>query len=417
MSRIFRPADFTGVIYVMTRAASYGYLPSDTAWVNFGQGQPETSALPDGPPRPAAVSMSIDDLEYSAVGGLKELRGAVADYYNRNFRRGMRSQYQAENVCIAPGGRASLTRIAASLGEINLGHFLPDYTAYEELLGRFRSFNPIPIMLEPQSNYEFSANELRREILGRGLGALLLSNPCNPTGKLIHGSNLQEWVDISSELDCALIFDEFYSHYIWNDVAQTPLSASCYVEDVNTSKVLIVDGLTKNWRLPGWRISWTIGPKDFIETLESAGSFLDGGAARPLQRSAIALLEQSFVDQESSSLHKCFKRKRNLLLEGLVKLGILVATPPEGGFYIWGDVSQLGPTLNSGLKFFEVGLKSKLICVPGVFFDVDPGQRRKGRASRFEQYVRFSFGPSETSLRLGLQSIATVLNEANHIST
>ena len=45
---------------------------------------------------------------------------------------------------------------------------------------------------------------------------------------------------------------------------------------------MIVDGLTKNWRYPGWRVTWTVGPKQVIEAVESAGSFLDGGGTKPL---------------------------------------------------------------------------------------------------------------------------------------
>ena len=98
------------------------------------------------------------------------------------------------------GGRLSLTRIAATLGRTNVGHFLPDYTAYEELLDSFESFVPIPILLDPKKNYEFSTKELEREILGRGLSALILSNPRNPTGKLLQGEELKNWVETSSNL-------------------------------------------------------------------------------------------------------------------------------------------------------------------------------------------------------------------------
>ena len=86
----------------------------------------------------------------------------------------------AENVCIAGGGRAALTRAAAALGQINLGHFLPDYTAYEELLDIFRAFLPIPILLDAERGYAFAADELRREILGRGLCGVLMLEPLQP---------------------------------------------------------------------------------------------------------------------------------------------------------------------------------------------------------------------------------------------
>jgi len=131
----------------------------------------------------------------------------------------MRSQYSAENVCVSGGGRAALTRAAASLGSINLGHFLPDYTAYEELLDIFKAFTAIPILLEGERGYAFSADDLRREVHGRGLAALLLSNPCNPTGKHIRGDELARWVAMARELDCSLLIDEFYSHYLWSDGA------------------------------------------------------------------------------------------------------------------------------------------------------------------------------------------------------
>ena len=136
---------------------------------------------------------------------------------------------------------------------------MPDYTAYEELLSVYRLFSPIPILLDPDEGYTFNEAMLRREITGRGLSALLLSNPCNPTGKLICGDELARWTEVARDLDCAMLFDEFYSHYIWNQSSASPSSAAAYVDDVNSDPVVIFDGLTKNWRYPGWRVAWTIG--------------------------------------------------------------------------------------------------------------------------------------------------------------
>ena len=149
-------------------------------------------------------------LAYTQTNGTLELREAIAALYNQLFRRGMPSKYSAENVAVSGGGRTALTRVAAALGHINLGHFLPDYTAYEELLDVFRAFSPIPILLEGERGYAFSAADLRKEVLGRGLSAVLASNPSNPTGKVIGGDDLAAWVAVGRELDCALILDEFY---------------------------------------------------------------------------------------------------------------------------------------------------------------------------------------------------------------
>src|SRR6185503_3164790 len=226
----FRPVPRAGVIFVTEEAIARGYRPGHPEWANLGQGQPETGDLPGAPPRVERVEVDPRDQEYAPVAGLPELRAAVADFYNRTYRRGMRSQYRAENVCIAGGGRAALTRVAAALGQIHLGHFLPDYTAYEELLDVFRLFSPIPILLEGERGYAFSVGDLRREIQGRGLSAILMSNPCNPTGKHVRGEELAAWVRTAEDLDCTLLFDEFYSHYVYGQGGPAPMeSAARYV--------------------------------------------------------------------------------------------------------------------------------------------------------------------------------------------
>jgi hypothetical protein len=411
----FREVPRTGVIYVTTEANRHGYSHDAEDWANLGQGMPDAETLPTAPPRITDLPIGAGDQEYAPVAGLWELREAVAGFYNELFRRGMPSKYSAENVAVSGGGRSSLTRVAAALGNINLGHFLPDYTAYEELLSVFRLFSPIPILLEPERGYAFSGADLRREILGRGLSAILASNPANPTGKVIGGNDLAEWVAVARDLDCALIFDEFYSHYVWRPdlVAQGGITTSArYVEDVDRDPVVILDGLTKNWRYPGWRVTWTIAPKKVIEGVVSAGSFLDGGGSRPLQRKAIELLAPTAAMAETRAIHLEFGKKRARLLNGLRDLGFTVDLPPEGTFYVWASAEHLPASISDGMSFFRAALARKVITVPGEFFDVDPGKRRGGRASRFRRHLRFSFGPPLPKLDLALERFRDLISSA-----
>jgi N-succinyldiaminopimelate aminotransferase len=404
----FRPVPRTGVIYVTTEAVRHGFSPTDPEWCNLGQGQPETGELPGAPARVHDVRIAVDDQEYAPIAGVWELREAVADLYNRLYRKGLKSQYKAENVCVSGGGRMALTRAAASLGHINLGHFLPDYTAYEELLDIFKAFSAIPILLEGDRGYAFSADDLRREIQGRGLSALLLSNPCNPTGKLVEGEELARWVATARELECTLLIDEFYSHYIYRARPGTlPVSSAArYVEDVDRDPVVLFDGFTKNWRYPGWRVTWAVGPRSVVDTLASAGSFLDGGGSKPLQRAAIPLLSEEHVVQETRAIHETFRKKRDRMVSELERLGVRFDRVPDGTFYAWGKVSELPPPLNDGMGFFRAALPHKVITVPGEFFDVNPGKRRRRQGSRFDSYVRFSFGPPAASIDKALARFA-----------
>ena len=403
----FREVPFTGVIYVMAEAARRGFHYGNADWCNLGQGQPETGPLPGAPERCQSVSVTPADQEYAPVAGIPELRAAIANLYNELYRQDSRSRYTADNVCVCGGGRLSLTRTVAALGQINLGHFLPDYTAYEELLDIFRPFTSIPILLDESAGYRFGVEALEREITGRGLSAVLLSNPGNPTGRVIAGAELAAWVETARNLRCTLLLDEFYSHYVWNGDANPAgmVSAARYVQDVDRDPVVILDGLTKNWRYPGWRCTWVVGPRAVIEAVSSTGSFLDGGGNRPLQRAAVPLMDPARVRAEAAAIRTAFLPKRQILVEGLRDAGLRFDAEPEGTFYVWADLSGLPAPLNDADSFFQAALDERVICVPGEFFDINPGKRRAGRRSRFRGYARFSFGPEAEVVSEGVRRI------------
>jgi aspartate/methionine/tyrosine aminotransferase len=406
----FKKVPQTGVIYVMHKAIEKGYKPFDKTWSNLGQGAPETGAIKGSTERITEITIEPPHCEYSHVAGQKELRQKVAELYNFLYRQNKRSQYTWENVSIAGGGRIALTRVAASLGNINLGHLIPDYTAYEELLSVFNSFVPIPILSDPTFKYQITTERLKNEIIGRGLKALLMSNPCNPTGQVIKGDNLKEIVKLARDYQCTLIFDEFYSHYIYDQTESnkpTFVSAAEYIEDIESDPIVIIDGITKNWRYPGLRISWTLAPKEVIQTITSAGSFLDGGASHPTQNTILSILDPKIIIQNAKALQDCFRIKRDYAIKRLKHMGIEIEAEPQGTFYIWAKLSQLPAPLNDGFNFFEAGLNKKVITVPGSFFDINPEKRRS--YNRFNQYVRISFGVEMDELVRGLDAIESII--------
>ncbi len=176
---------------------------------------------------------------------------------------------------------------------------------------------------------------------------------------------------------------------------------------MNRDPVIIVDGLTKNWRYPGWRLSWTLAPKEVIDAIASAGSFLDGGPNHPFQAPALALLEPEVVFQETEAIQRHFFRKRNYTMERLRAMGIEIEAEPAGTFYVWANLSRLPEPLNDGLRFFQEGLSEKVITVPGVFFDVNPDRRRA--VARYGNYTRISFGPDMATLERGLDAIERLI--------
>lgn len=410
-----RDIPYMGVIYVVAEAMNLGFWNGHPDWCNLGQGQPEVGEIDGAPPRIREIKMAPSDHAYGPIAGTDDLRQAIAEHYNRLYRADKRTKYSAANVCVASGGRLMLSRLFASLGNVNLGYQIPDYTAYEDMIGYHQHrLTPIAVPALEAEGFKIPAADLRREVISRGIEAFVLSNPCNPTGSVIRGSELADYVAITRETGMTLVLDEFYSHFIYEpdgSPGSGPVSAAAFVEDVENEPVLLIDGLTKSFRYPGWRVGWAVGPAAMIDTLGRAASAIDGGPGQPIQRAALEVLEPERADGESRALRQVFANKRNLMTRRLAEMGIRCCPEPQGTFYCWASLNDLPAPLNDGQAFFEEALKHKVITVPGRFFDVNPGGLRTG-PSPFQSWTRFSFGPPEDNVREGLDRLERIIANA-----
>ncbi len=407
---VFNEMRDIGVIWVMDEAAKLGFHAGNPEWANLGQGEPEVGEMEGAPARIKEFTIEPDDDRYGPLNGMELLRKTIADHYNRLYRKNKISKYTFENVSIAMGGRLALTRIFSIVGSIRLGYKVPEYPAYEDLINyQLERIIPVCIPTKWENNYSLRPTEFAEAIEKSNLDAFLLSNPCNPTGHVIKGDELDEYVKVVKKHNCTLIVDEVYSHFIYENgnPANAPVSSAEFIDDVNSDQVLIVDGLTKSFRYPGWRLAWVIGPKNIIDDLGRVASGIDGGPSLPIQRAALQLFEAERVDKESHALRKVFSRKKNIMLNSLRKNGVICSSDANSTFYIWADISQLPSGLNDADRFFKEALQRKVICVPGYMFDIHPGQPKK--ASAFNRHVRFSFGPEEGNIKMGLEKITELI--------
>jgi aspartate/methionine/tyrosine aminotransferase len=409
-----RPIPFMGVIWVVAEAMKLGFVNGHPDWCNLGQGQPEVGEMAGAPPRLSRIDLQPQDHAYGPIDGTGDLRAAIATHYNRLYRQGKSQQYGPENVSIACGGRLMLSRVFAALGNGMLGYQVPDYTAYEDMIDyHSHRMHPVAMFAHEEEGFALPPARLGHEIAEQGLKAFVFSNPCNPTGRVIRGDDLAAYVGFARDLDCTMIFDEFYSHFIYDGErpAAGPVSAAAHVEDIEREPVLIIDGLTKSFRYPGWRVGWIVGPRAMVETVGRAASAIDGGPSQPIQRAALEVLQPDRADQETTALREVFSRKRNLMSERLQAMGVRFAHESESTFYVWGTIADLPAPLNDVGTFFRHALERKVMTVPGHFFDVNPGRLRQG-PSPVKDWVRFSFGPPEDNMLMGLDRLAEMVAEA-----
>ena len=103
---------------------------------------------------------------------------------------------------------------------------------------------------------------------------------------------------------------------------------------------------------------WAVGPKDVIEAMQSAGSFLDGGANHILQDTLARsnLSDPDFVRADATALQRHFKNKRDIVVKRLKEIGFKIDAEPNGTFYVWANVENFPAPLNNGMQFFETAL-------------------------------------------------------------
>ncbi len=415
VDEVFRPVPYMGVIYVVAEAMKLGFVNGHPDWCNLGQGQPEVGELPGAPPRIQHVDIQPLDQAYGPIGGTDEARGVVAAHYNRLFRAG-KPQFSPSNVSIAAGGRLVLSRVFATLGNVPVGYQLPDYTAYEDMLDYHQyRIQPVAVNTTAEDGFTITPQRLAEEIDQHQLKAFVLSNPCNPTGHAIAGEELQQLLDVARDKRCVLILDEFYSHFFYTEDGQPgpgAVTAAPYLGDIDDEPVVLIDGLTKSFRYPGWRFGWAVASTEIIERINRAASAIDGGPSNLVQRAAIAALQPDQADQETNALRQAFARKRNLMVDRLEEMGIRCARKPRGTFYVWASIADLPEPLCNADAFFRSALERKVMTVPGRFFDVNPGKRRPANPE-YDAWVRFSFGPPEDNVRMGLDRLEEMIQAAS----
>jgi len=123
-------------------------------------------------------------------------------------------------------------------------------------------------------------------------------------------------------------------------------------------------------------------------------------------------MKPEMVLAETRAIRETFLPKRELVLRRAHEMGMRIYPEPAGTFYAFVSVRDLPGALSDGMAFFRAALEHQVICVPGLFFDVNPGHRRSQRLSRFHQHVRLSFGPTLAEIRAGLDRLEEMIRAA-----
>lgn len=349
-----------------------------------------TAGEPDFPTPPhiiAAIHRSLDrgDTTYTAVGGVPELREAVAAHHSRDDVK-----YSAEEVVVSTGAKQSLYgALQCLLDPGDKGVIIaPYWLSYADMI---RVADGEVEIVQTDESTGFLAAPDRLDAALAGARVLLLNSPSNPSGALYSAEQMSAIADVlRKHPDVVVIADEIYDRFVYGDAKFTSILD---VAPDLASRTLLVNGCSKTYAMTGLRIGWACGPKPLIGALTRLQGQSTSNASAPMQHGALAAItgDQRPVEE----MVRAFDIRRRFVVGRLEAIPGVTCFDPAGAFYVLPNLSSyVGRTLPDGSPIDDTFPITAhllhdhgLVVVPGGPFGA-PNHIRLSFATDMEQLTK-----------------------------
>jgi aminotransferase len=317
---------------------------------------------------------------YTSNKGLYRLRLEIARFLNN--KHGLK--YSADDqILITVGVSEAMDLALRALINPNDKILIPtpSYVSYAPLV-KFCGGVPV-IMDTSKTDFKITPSLLERNI-DKKVKAMIFNYPTNPTGVSYNKKELERLSKVLCKHNILCISDEIYCDLTY-DFEHTPFATLPGAKD-NT---LYLDGFSKSYAMTGWRVGFACGPKEIIAAMTKIHQYTIMCVPIASQMAACEALQTGRKSVEE--MKREYKRRRNLMVEGLNRLGI-TCSQPQGAFYIFASIKNTGM---GSLEFAEKLLKDqKVAVVPGVAFGKD-----------YNDYIRISYAAGYDKLKEALNRI------------
>ena len=215
---------------------------------------------------------------------------------------------------------------------------------------------------------------------------IFINYPNNPTAAMAPRSFYEEVVDFAKKYNIIVAHDAAYSEIYYRE---KPMS---FLEVPGAKEVGVeFHSLSKTYNMTGWRIGFAVGNAEVIKGLGMVKDNYDSGAFQAIQEAGIAALKgtQEPVEQ----LRKMYKERRDVLCDGLARLGWNV-TKPGATFYVWAHTPKGFSSAETVAKLLD---DAGIVCTPG-----------NGLGASGEGYVRFALTVEVPRIKEALERIAKI---------
>ncbi|MCI0439702.1 MAG: pyridoxal phosphate-dependent aminotransferase [Chloroflexi bacterium] len=318
---------------------------------------------------------------YNPSPGYPDLRRAAADEITRT--RGI--SVSGDNVVITPGGKPIMFFIILALVDDGDEVLYPNpgFPIYESMI-EFVGGVPVPMRLYESRGYNIDVDEVASQVTPR-TKLMIINSPNNPCGSIMPRSDIEALADLAREHDITVLSDEIYNRFLYEGEHHSIAAFPGMRE-----RTIILDGFSKAYAMTGWRIGYGVMPQELVEPVSRLVTNSVSCTASFTQMAAIEAL--SGPQDATSEMVAEFKRRRDLIVEGLNGIRGIRCPVPKGAFYAFPNVEETGMTS----KVFADRLlqEAGVACLAGESF----GKFGRG-------YLRFSFANSPQNIEKALGRI------------
>jgi aspartate/methionine/tyrosine aminotransferase len=338
--------------------------------VNLSAGQPSAGA-PQAVRAAARAALEGTVLGYSVSLGIPELRATIAESYRS--RHALAVDPQDVVITTGSSGGFLLTFLACFDAGDRVAIARPGYPCYRNILTAL-GCEVVEIPCGPQTRFQPTVEMLAE--IDPPVQGVVVASPANPTGTVIPPYELAAIASWCESSGVRLISDEVYHGLVYEGAPAT----SCAWETSRES--VVVNSFSKYFAMTGWRLGWLLVPQELQDAVARLTSNFTICPPTLSQMAAIAAFAPESVAEADALLHQ-YAGNRQLLLDGLPRIGIEKLAPTDGAFYVYADVSHL---TTDSLSFCSKLLADTGVAIaPGIDFDTVSGG----------SFVRLSFaGPS-----------------------
>jgi aspartate aminotransferase len=366
----------------------------------FGVGEPDFE--PPGFVLDAAkAAIDRGASKYTAVSGIAPLKEAICAATARS-RKWTPTPNQ---VTVSVGAKHALFNLAIALYEPGDEVLIPApcWVSYPE---QVRMMGAMPVIVETSESqgWRVSPDALSRA-LSEKTKAVILCSPSNPTGAAYPAAEMRGLLEVLAARDCWIVVDEIYAELVYDGFEY--VSIAKIASDVDPrllERIVIIDGVSKQYAMTGWRIGWSISPPGLAKVLDTVQGQTTTNAAAISQYAALAAL--TGPQEEIVKMRASFERRRNAMVDGLNSIPGIRCRKPEGAFYAFADCRGLygiehgGRPISTDLELATWLLeRAHVASVPGDSFAA-PG------------YLRLSYATNEPRIAAGIASIRAAVETA-----